>query len=69
VLLHGFGSDRRSQDVRAAALVRRGYVVLTPSARGFGDSGGTITLADRDREGRDLVALDRCCSRPRRGAA
>jgi ABC-2 type transport system ATP-binding protein len=57
VLLHGFGSDRRSQDARAEALVRRGYAVLAPSARGFGESGGTITLADRDREGRDLVAL------------
>ena len=57
VLLHGFGSDRRSQDARAEALVRRGYAVLTPSARGFGESGGEITLADRDREGRDLLAL------------
>jgi ABC-2 type transport system ATP-binding protein len=57
ILLHGFGSDRRSQDARAEALVRRGYVVLTPSARGFGDSGGAISLADRDREGQDLVAL------------
>ena len=57
ILLHGFGSDRRSQDARAEALVRRGYVVLTPSARGFGDSGGQVSLADRDREGRDLAAL------------
>jgi ABC-2 type transport system ATP-binding protein len=57
VLLHGFGSDRTAQAVRAEALVRRGYVVLVPSARGFGDSGGTIGLADRDREGRDLIAL------------
>ena len=57
VLLHGFGSDRTSQEARARALVGRGYVVLAPSARGFGDSGGTISLADRDREGRDLVAL------------
>ena len=65
VLLHGFGSDRRSQDARAEALVRRGYVVLTPSARGFGDSGGEISLADRDREGRDLVALvDTLAARP-----
>ena len=57
VLLHGFGSDRSSQAVRAETLVRRGYVVLAPSARGFGDSQGTIGLADRDREGRDLIAL------------
>jgi ABC-2 type transport system ATP-binding protein len=57
LLLHGFGSDRRSQDARAESLVRRGYAVLAPSARGFGESGGEITLADRDREGRDLIAL------------
>ncbi len=57
VLLHGFGSDRSSQAARAETLVRRGYVVLAPSARGFGDSQGTIGLADRDREGRDLIAL------------
>ena len=57
VLLHGFGSDRTSQVARTASLVRQGYVVLAPSARGFGDSGGTVSLADRDREGRDLSAL------------
>jgi ABC-2 type transport system ATP-binding protein len=57
VLLHGFGSDRTSQLARTASLVRQGYVVLAPSARGFGDSGGTVSLADRDREGRDLSAL------------
>ena len=57
VLLHGFGSDRTAQTARAADLVAQGYVVLAPSARGFGDSGGTVSLADRDREGRDLSAL------------
>ena len=65
ILLHGFGSDRTSQDARAEALVRRGFVVLAPSARGFGDSGGMVSLADRDREGRDLVALvDALAARP-----
>jgi len=57
MLLHGFGSDRTSQLARTASLVRQGYIVLAPSARGFGDSGGTVSLADRDREGRDLSAL------------
>jgi ABC-2 type transport system ATP-binding protein len=57
VLLHGFASDRTSQLVRAGALVSQGYVVVMPSARGFGDSEGSITLADRDREGRDVVAI------------
>jgi len=57
ILLHGFGSDRTSQTARAADLVRQGYVVLAPSARGFGASGGTVSLADRDREVADLRAL------------
>jgi ABC-2 type transport system ATP-binding protein len=57
VLLHGFASDRTSQLARAADLVEDGYVVAMPSARGAGDSAGTIALADRRREGRDLVAL------------
>ena len=57
VLLHGFGGDRTSLAGRAAELVDDGYAVLLPSARGSGGSGGTITLADRDREGRDVAAL------------
>ena len=57
VLLHGFGGDRTSLAGRAAELVDEGYAVLLPSARGSGASDGTITLADRDREGRDVVAL------------
>lgn len=57
VLLHGFASDRTSQSARAATLVADGYVVVMPSARGVGSSEGTITLADRDREGRDVVAI------------
>ena len=57
VLLHGFGGDRTSLAGRAAELVADGYAVLLPSARGSGASGGTVTLADRDREGRDVAAL------------
>ncbi len=57
VLLHGFGGDRTSLADRAAELVADGYAVLLPSARGSGASGGTVTLADRDREGRDVAAL------------
>jgi ABC-2 type transport system ATP-binding protein len=57
VLLHGFATDRTSQSARAATLVADGYVVVMPSARGSGSSEGTITLADRDREGRDVVAI------------
>ena len=57
VLLHGFGGDRTSLARRAAELVADGYAVLLPSARGSGASGGDVTLADRDREGRDVMAL------------
>lgn len=57
VLLHGFASDRTALAGRAQELVGKGYVVLVPSARGFGRSEGSIGLADPDREGRDLVAL------------
>jgi ABC-2 type transport system ATP-binding protein len=65
VLLHGFASDRSSQLARAADLVAHGYVVAMPSARGAGDSGGSIALADPEREGRDVVALiDLLAARP-----
>ncbi len=57
VLLHGFASDRTSQLARAADLIDDGFIVAMPSARGAGDSEGTVSLADRDREGRDLLAL------------
>jgi len=57
VLLHGFASDRTSLAGRVQELVEQGYVVLAPSARGFGRSEGSIGLADPDREGNDLVAL------------
>jgi len=65
VLLHGFGGDRTSLAGRAASLVAQGYAVLLPSARGSGASGGEVTLADRDREGRDVVArVDLLAARP-----
>jgi ABC-2 type transport system ATP-binding protein len=65
VLLHGFGGDRTSLAARAASLVAQGYAVLLPSARGSGGSGGEVTLADRDREGRDVSALlDVLAARP-----
>src|SRR6476659_6284288 len=39
LVAHGFGGTKASVDTDARALVDRGFVVLTWSARGFGASG------------------------------
>ncbi len=50
VLLHGGGQTRHSWDRTAAALVRRGYTVVTLDARGHGDTAwaadGSYALGD-----------------------
>ncbi len=47
VIIHGFGGSKNDGVVVALAgqLAGAGYVVLTPSARGFGNSDGLVTLA------------------------
>src|SRR5689334_9723852 len=50
LLAHGFGGTKASVDGSARELAGRGYVVLAWSARGFGRSGGTISLDDPDYE-------------------
>jgi ABC-2 type transport system ATP-binding protein len=45
LLTHGFGGDKRSLDSKARSLAGHGYVVLTYTARGFGQSGGLIHFA------------------------
>ncbi len=57
VLAHGFGGSKESVAADARAMAGRGYVVLTFSARGFGDSTGQIALDDPRREVADLSAL------------
>jgi ABC-2 type transport system ATP-binding protein len=57
VLAHGFGGSKQSVADDARAMARRGYVVLTFSARGFGDSTGQIGLDDPGREVADLGTL------------
>jgi dipeptidyl aminopeptidase/acylaminoacyl peptidase len=42
ILLHGVGDTRAGVRDEAAFLVRAGYTVLTPDARGHGASGGAI---------------------------
>src|SRR5947208_15648057 len=50
LILHGYGGSKKGFDAREAAwlptaheLAQRGYAVLNPSDRGFGDSCGTLT--------------------------
>ncbi|WP_233491109.1 alpha/beta fold hydrolase [Blastococcus sp. TBT05-19] len=57
VLAHGFGGSKRSVAADATALAERGYVVLTFSARGFGESTGQIGLNDPRYEIADLSTL------------
>ncbi len=65
VLGHGFGGDKTDVRGDAENLARRGYVVLTPSARGFGLSDGQIGLGLPEYDGIDLKAeIDYLATRP-----
>lgn len=57
MLAHGFGGSLRSVHTQAEEFARRGFVVLTWSARGFGRSTGQIALNSLDREVRDAQKL------------
>ncbi|PZT75154.1 MULTISPECIES: alpha/beta fold hydrolase [unclassified Streptomyces] len=54
---HGFGGSKAETRAQAERLARDGYAVLTWSARGFGKSGGTISLNAPDREVKDVSRL------------
>ncbi|GAB2959166.1 alpha/beta fold hydrolase [Amycolatopsis acidiphila] len=65
LLPHGFGADKTSVASEAQELARRGFVVLTWSARGFGHSTGQIGLNDPDLEVADASHLvDYLAKRP-----
>ncbi|WP_306999583.1 alpha/beta fold hydrolase [Amycolatopsis thermophila] len=65
LLPHGFGGDKTSVAGDAQELARRGFVVLTYSARGFGRSTGQIALNDPDFEVADAARLvDWLATRP-----
>jgi ABC-2 type transport system ATP-binding protein len=65
LLPHGFGADKTSVASTAQELARRGFVVLTWSARGFGHSTGQIGLNDPDFEVADASRLvDYLAKRP-----
>jgi ABC-2 type transport system ATP-binding protein len=66
LLAHGFGGSKDSVATTAGKLAGRGYVVQTWSARGFGRSGGQISLNDPDGEVADARRLlDRLAAMPR----
>jgi ABC-2 type transport system ATP-binding protein len=65
LLGHGFGGTKDSVRADAEELTRRGYAVLTWTARGFGTSGGEIHLDSPDYEVRDAQRLlDWLAARP-----
>jgi ABC-2 type transport system ATP-binding protein len=57
LVAHGFGGSKNTVSPQATALARRGFVVLTWSARGFGASTGQIGLDSPDYEVADARAL------------
>ncbi|MBK1788522.1 alpha/beta fold hydrolase [Prauserella cavernicola] len=57
LLPHGFGGDKNSVSRDAEELADHGFVVLTYSARGFGQSTGQISLNDPDYEVADASRL------------
>ncbi|MFH8374080.1 alpha/beta fold hydrolase [Streptomyces cyaneofuscatus] len=54
---HGFGGSKNDVRAQAEKLAADGYAVLTWSARGFGRSGGAISLNDPDGEVKDVSGL------------
>ncbi|MDF6042540.1 alpha/beta fold hydrolase [Streptomyces sp. JH14] len=54
---HGFGGSKDDVRAQAEKLAGAGYAVMTWSARGFGKSGGEISLNAPDREVKDVSAL------------
>jgi ABC-2 type transport system ATP-binding protein len=51
------GNDDMTGNVGTAALRRAGFNVLTWDSRGFGDSGGIVSVDAPDAEGRDVQSL------------
>ncbi|MFD9868210.1 alpha/beta fold hydrolase [Streptomyces niveus] len=57
LLGHGFGGSKNDVRAQAEKLARDGYAVLTWSARGFGESTGTIGLNDPAYEVKDVSRM------------
>jgi ABC-2 type transport system ATP-binding protein len=57
ILGHGFGGSKDDLTERAERLAGEGFVVVSYSARGFGDSGGRVHLNDPAYEIADVQVL------------
>ena len=57
VLAHGFGGDKAGSADQAIKLAQAGFVVLTYSARGFGESTGLISMNSPNFEVADASRL------------
>ncbi len=57
ILAHGFGGDKDDLVDQATALADAGYLAVGYTARGFGESGGSIHLNDPAYEVADALAL------------
>lgn len=57
VIAHGFGGDKNGGETQAEKLTDAGFVVLTYSARGFGESTGLISVNSPQFEVADASAL------------
>ncbi len=59
LVTHGFGNNKLSAEVVSSAdfFARHGYVVLTYSAQGFGQSSGCIRLDSFDYDVKDSIQL------------
>ncbi len=57
VIAHGFGGDKNGASSQAEKLTDAGFVVLTYSARGFGESTGLISVNSPEFEVADARAL------------
>ncbi len=57
VLAHGFGGSKESVATEADYLVDQGFVVLAYTARGFGESTGTISMNAPDFEVADASSI------------
>src|SRR5690349_23945721 len=59
LMTHGFGLTKLSDEVTSMAtfLARHGYVVLTYTSQGFGESSGCVTLQSRTYDVKDAQQL------------
>ena len=65
VLAHGFGGSKASVVEDAQFMVERGFVVVAYTARGFGNSSGTISMNSPDFEVADASGvIDYLADRP-----